>query len=292
MGKPILDSSFYFNKYPFFTHIIRNEPASYHSHRFIEISYVLSGQCSHILNGNESILSKGDIFILTPNDYHAFIHQKNQCVRRDILLPVPFFKEICDFLSPDLFNKFQQNNLAKIKKINSEYLSEIETAVSRTDLLLNSPINTDNFLPQIKICSCKIIEIFLTNQPTIHYYAPKWVLELIDILNNGFEISTPLTEILAKFNYDYSYMRKTFKKYTGLSMTDFRLNTQLRYALTLLKTTDAPISDIAFQSGFNNLPYFYKSFKEKFGTSPAKSRKAKNDSSAILNKTDQTTTNQ
>ena len=273
MKKSIFDSSFYFNKYPFFTHIIRNEPSSYHAHDFIEISYIVNGYCTHLMNGEESVLSKGDIFILMPNDYHAFFHQKNQCLRRDILLTVPFFKEICDFLSPDTYSDFQKNNIVKIKKLESESLSEIESMITKIDLLVNSNDNSRNFLPQIKICACKIIEIFLTNQSIAYNTAPKWVLELIDILNNGFDISTPLTEILAKFSYDYSYIRKTFKKYTGHSMTEFRLDTQLRYALTLLKTTDDPISEIAYQAGFNNLPYFYKSFKEKFGVSPAKSRK-------------------
>ena len=222
MKKHIIDSSFYFNKYPIFTHIIRNEPASYHSHKFIEISYVTKGQCKHILNGKESVLSEGDVFILMPNDYHAYLHQKNQCLRRDILLTVSFFKEICDFLSPDLFSNFQRSNYIKIKKLNSERLREVETMISQLDLLLNNTENSADYLPQIKICTCRIIEIFLTNQPIAYNTAPKWVLELIDILNNGFEIATPLTKILEKFSYDYSYMRRTFKKYTGLSMTDFK----------------------------------------------------------------------
>ena len=81
-----------------------------------------------------------------------------------------------------------------------------------------------------------------------------------------------ISEILEKYHYDVTYMRKTFKQFTGLSMTDFRLEVQLKYAATLLKTTNYSVKTIATRAGFNNYPYFNKAFKEKYGLTPLKFR--------------------
>lgn len=38
---------------------------------FLKLSFVLSGRATHILNGKEYPLGRGDIFVLNPSDYHG-----------------------------------------------------------------------------------------------------------------------------------------------------------------------------------------------------------------------------
>ena len=48
---------------------------------------------------------------------------------------------------------------------------------------------------------------------------------------------------------------------------------QLEHAKQLLQDTDIPVTEIAMQSGYQNVSYFIRSFKKTYGVSPLKSRK-------------------
>ncbi|WP_312400279.1 AraC family ligand binding domain-containing protein, partial [Sphingobacterium sp.] len=47
-------------------------PLSNRQFNFFEFVYVLSGNGSHGINGNEPPFEAGDLFLITPNDYHSF----------------------------------------------------------------------------------------------------------------------------------------------------------------------------------------------------------------------------
>lgn len=273
MQKKLIDYSFFFHTYPFFTHIVKNEPSPYHSHNFIEIVYILEGNCKHLLNGKEEILSEGSLLILRPRDYHTFLQPEDYpCIRRDVLFGNEFFKNVCDFLSPSFFEDFMNSNHHFNIQLTITKLREFEDTALKIHSLINNHESNENIFALLNVFCCKLLEPFFISKHLLKKDAPKWLLELVDRLDNGVDIITPLTEILSNFNYDITYMRKKFKEYTGLSMTEYRLDTQLKYAITLIKTTDYSIAAIAQKSGFNNLPYFYKTFKEKYGISPSKVR--------------------
>lgn len=62
---------------------------------------------------------------------------------------------------------------------------------------------------------------------------------------------------------------------SGASITDRIMELRLRKAQTML-TSDAPgglkISEVAYSCGFNELSYFHRSFRRRFGTTPGKYR--------------------
>ena len=61
------------NLYPFKAFKISNRAFSQlpHTHSYLQIWYVKSGNCVHTLNGKEHELEKGDIFILPPDVPHS-----------------------------------------------------------------------------------------------------------------------------------------------------------------------------------------------------------------------------
>ncbi|HNS18750.1 MAG TPA: response regulator [Bacteroidales bacterium] len=65
-----------------------------------------------------------------------------------------------------------------------------------------------------------------------------------------------------------SQLSRKLNALVGQSVTEFIRILRLNYALGLLKKKAGTISEIAYDSGFNNLTYFSISFKKQFGLSP------------------------
>ena len=72
--------------------------------------------------------------------------------------------------------------------------------------------------------------------------------------------------------YSKSHFLKFFKAQMGKGFTEYLNDYRLTMAERLLKTCDAPVTEIAQQSGFDNLSYFSRIFKRKFGVTPGKMR--------------------
>lgn len=80
-------------------------------------------------------------------------------------------------------------------------------------------------------------------------------------------------EIFAqRYQMSYSYFRKLFKTYTGLSPAQYHLQLRLQKARDLISSTDNSVKDIAFSLGFESQFHFSKIYKKKFGFSPNKTR--------------------
>lgn len=73
-------------------------------------------------------------------------------------------------------------------------------------------------------------------------------------------------------NVGYSWFRKLFKNYTGLSPGQYYIQLKLERAKELLRKDDTPIKNISFELNFQSSFYFSKIFKEKVGLNPTEFR--------------------
>lgn len=87
--------------------------------------------------------------------------------------------------------------------------------------------------------------------------------------------SLPLTvnSLAEKFNYSRSYLSERFKAKTGVSLSQFILQTKLQEAQNLLLSTDKSISEISTYLCFSSQSHFQTAFKNRFHISPAKFRR-------------------
>jgi transcriptional regulator GlxA family with amidase domain len=59
----------------------------------------------------------------------------------------------------------------------------------------------------------------------------------------------------------------------GMTPAEFIKESRLSRAATLLSSTDRPVSEIAWECGFDDLNYFGKCFKARFEQAPTAYRK-------------------
>ena len=68
------------------------------------------------------------------------------------------------------------------------------------------------------------------------------------------------------------YFCKLFRKQTGLTFTEYRTQLRVEAAKRLLLNRNMRISEVAFEAGFDSIPYFNRVFRRLVGCSPTQFR--------------------
>lgn len=81
-----------------------------------------------------------------------------------------------------------------------------------------------------------------------------------------------IADIAATVDFSESHFMRYFKETMGTSFVDYLRDYRLTMASRLLTTSDSAILDIASETGFDNLSYFNRVFKKKYGMTPRQFR--------------------
>ncbi len=91
-------------------------------------------------------------------------------------------------------------------------------------------------------------------------------------IRQNLEHNFDLKELANRHHVSYSYFRKMFKKYTGVSPGQYHLQLKIMRAKELLASTSKSIKEISYELGFQSIFYFSNIFKKKTGTTPSNFR--------------------
>jgi len=69
------------------------------------------------------------------------------------------------------------------------------------------------------------------------------------------------------------HLTRKLKAYYNITPTEFVNELKLEYCANLLLTSNLPVVDVCYSCGFENLSWFYKIFRKKYGITPSKYRK-------------------
>lgn len=91
-------------------------------------------------------------------------------------------------------------------------------------------------------------------------------------IQDNFRSNVTLPEIAKLFSMSPSAFSHYFKNSTGKNLTEYMIEYRLGHATRLLLDTSQNITEICFDSGFNNISNFGRLFKKKYGMTPKEFR--------------------
>ncbi|EDY82649.1 transcriptional regulator, AraC family protein [Verrucomicrobiia bacterium DG1235] len=101
--------------------------------------------------------------------------------------------------------------------------------------------------------------------------------ELVDRINaqldQKLEENITILQIADALALSESHLRKRFKSLTGLSLGSYLVHYKLNRAVKLLVHSDASLTQISLDCGYDSLAAFSRSFKNQLGISPSRYRK-------------------
>ncbi|MCL1988553.1 MAG: AraC family transcriptional regulator [Firmicutes bacterium] len=100
------------------------------------------------------------------------------------------------------------------------------------------------------------------------------IAEIMDWIRLNRHRTIAIAEIAKEFSYNQNYLSWAFKKYVGISLTNYITRTKINFAKELLLSCKDSIKVIADKVGFKDEKYFMKVFKKMEGISPSRYRNA------------------
>lgn len=282
---PIFTDDFFKNKNIYISK--HNRFANYptHTHTFLEMNYMLSGQATEHVGKTEIKLHQGDILILDVGTTHSI----DALSAEDIMINIIFRNDI-DFSMSNIQRLGQYNSIISKFLLANDHLNKyLIYRSNHTEGQVQSTANAiikEYFHPQ-KLSDLLIDSYLRTliillsrntdlhSSVTIKKQMSNLVLYMLKEISKHPQTCS-LNSLAQKTNYNRSYLGNLFKKEVGDTFSDALTDQRLLDAYNLLLSTNLSISEIIEKVGISNKTFFYKKFKNKFNEMPNDVRTAGN----------------
>lgn len=247
----------------------------FQSHNGIEMYYIEKGTGNYLVGDKTYPLQPGTLMIIRPHTLHKVLQTDiNEIICRNVLM----WKE--EFLE----SGWERSAEFPLRRMSGE-CSHIRFAPGLHKRIQHIYASIHEELARRKtgyesILQCLIKELLLLayraysdtdpNKPSpIADNIPKEISYLVQYISSNFHHSDMSLKKLSQLvHMNSSYLSNIFHKYTGTTLVKFVAVKRMHHAKKLLRETKLPVTDIAFQCGFNNHSYFIKMFKKAENLSP------------------------
>ncbi|WP_319226270.1 AraC family transcriptional regulator [Draconibacterium orientale] len=245
-----------------------------HYHPEFELNMVMHSKGRRIIGDSIKDYNNADLVLIGPNTPHAWtgheigarvitiqfqpellgekvmirkmIHPIKELLER-ARLGVLFSQETTQNIAPRILQLSESSGFDSFL----EFLSILyDLSISRNQIMLSSP----SYVGQFDISKSRRIK--LVNQ------------YLHDNLQNTIKIG----DVASLVNMSTSAFSHFFKKRTQRAFSDYLNDLRIGHASRLLIETEKNISEVCFESGFNNISNFNRSFKAQKGCTPSEFR--------------------
>lgn len=254
------------------TYAVSFEVGEKHQHVSWEFTLILHGSAKTYINGTLYNVSRGDLFISKPGDWHYFkIADRKNYEHRDLYLSDQDMKTVCNALSDGLYDKLSSFQ----NKVPMLHLGEDLTTILDRKLRLLQLANPDNITESDRIVQKSIavfiLGILFENEKNSSY--PPWLTHVLTEMNSYKVICGSLENIITLTDFSHEHLTREFKKYVGITPIEYLIRQKMQYASILLSQTDKSVLQISSEIGYDSLSYFISQFKKFFNTTPGQYRK-------------------
>ncbi len=232
-----------------------------HWHTKYEMIFVINGQGVHYVNGHKQDISAGDIFIVSPADFHRYYDTGDDGL---VAVRINFSNAFyLYYLNPNCrFDEFPVT--AKLSNGDFEKAKEIVH-------LLQEEYQEPDSLAKNELCRALIEQMLVLvsrNSKQSEEKVDDKLKVALDYIQNNFYNPIKVSDVAKAVSYAPNYLSSQFSTKLGISIRDYLQDMRLFYARELIKYSNFSISEICYRAGFKTMTYFSKVFKTKFSQSP------------------------
>ncbi len=257
-------------------------PVFEHFHTYFEAFYVYEGTCEHETGGETLTLKMGDFCIIPPGVSHR-ISVQNQSIVIVMILSSQIIENT--FRNPTYY---RNNILSRFFLKNLHYTGSNETLLFHTghdqelkNILLQMMLESINKYQEYDAILSAYFSLFFGK--LLRFYE-KTVRQPGDSGKNSeaYELTAyiqehhtnvTLQQVAERCHYTPEYTSRYIHEITGRTFSDILIEARMKHAVSLLKSTSLPVSEIAYQVGYVNTENFIRVFRKRYHTTPSGYRK-------------------
>lgn len=234
-------------------------------HRYARsaIGAVVSGQFGYLTPGGSSEVSEGAIILGNADEHFGCLHLDNRGNRRAVLA-------LDEVLMAELAEDLRADGGFAIAAIGP----------GRTSAPLYGAIRrlARDALPQeenvITVTAAALALGRKVRKRDADRADHRRMREVADDIQRRYADPLPLAELAAQVGLSRFHFIRAFREVTGETPRQYQIGARLRAAADQLLDSQASITTIALNVGFNDLSYFNHTFRDAFGQSPRAWRRA------------------
>jgi len=257
-------------------------PKELHTHDFSELVLILGGEAFHFTEKDEQTISRGDVFVIQGELAHGYRDSRDLS-----LINLMFDSKRLNFSEGDLRSipgyhalftlepqYRQRHRFASRLRLNDGQLAHGAALVSQLELEAR-----ERKAGYIFTATALFMQLtsFLARCYDGEQTPESGILlrigAAIGYLEDHYADPISVEQVTRIAGMSESSLLRAFKQATNRAPTRYLLDLRLRRARHLLRYTSLNITEIAFQTGFNDSNYFARQFRKGVGTSPREYRR-------------------
>lgn len=246
-----------------------------HTHDYVEVVYMCTGQTVHIVNGKTICLEQGDLLFLSQSATHEVCNAGLNDVAVNFIVLPDFFTTALTAIG-DEETPLRRFLVDCLTGRNSEPgflhfdVSEVKPIQNLVENLLWTLLRETPSKRKTSQMTMALLFLQLmghTENLVTQDQDEAAVLKALRYIETDY-VSGSLTEAAELLHYDLYWLSREIKRKTGKTYTQLVQEKRLAQAAFLLKNTDRNVADISQAVGYENVSYFHRIFTSAYGKSP------------------------
>lgn len=247
-----------------------------HRHNYAETMFVLSGEITHLLDGERLTLRAGDILFMNKHVAHSVERAEREDIGVNLILSDAFLSGLVERLSATVFSGFIEENARPCGA--AAYLCfHTEGAVQIGNLVENMLYEITEYEPNSHILAETVTlllsylslkeEKLLFFRNTAATREEKRREAVLSYIRDRYRDGT-LGDLAHRLGLSRPYLSAWIGTHLGESMKALLARERQERALLLLRESDLPIAQVIRTVGYESPSYFHREFLKKFGMTP------------------------
>ncbi len=251
--------------------IIREELKTYlHDHDFFEIFLLTSGCITHQVDGKETTLQEKSACLVYPGNKHCFSKKGcKEAVFTNMAFTTASFQDAWKYLigsNPSLDSE--------CKTIHEFPEHAWQSIILKLNWILGTPMDKDQGQQQLKSLLVELLSHFVrAGQRDIPVNVPSWLRKATRLMQEKENYTGGIERFVKLAGKTQEHLSRELRKHYQTTPSQFINSLRLTEAARLLRNTEKPVLNILYESGFQNVSFFNRLFKKRFGSSPRRYRK-------------------
>lgn len=253
-----------------------------HHHTECELSLIKSGGGVYSMKNKQYEFRAGDIFLFGSDEVHCItevfpgepfdvlnIHFEPRLLWSGDGFAASGLLKIFFSRSPAFENLIDRNNRATQEIERLIFCAEKELCDKRFEY----PVAVRGNILQMLLILSREYGYINEDAPRAGYeHNAQRLSEVMNCIESELSSELTLDGLAAKCGMNRTYFCSVFKQYNGISPFDYITIKRIEKSVSMIKSTDRTIIDIAAECGFNSMSNFYKAFRRITGKNPGEYR--------------------